>query len=406
MGCPMSSLADLPELVGFFSYSRSDDERAAGALSALRKGISNELGSLLGHDVRLWQDKAAIPHGTLWADEIRGAIAESSFFIPIVTPSAVASVHCRNEFEWFLAREAELGRKDLIFPLLYIRVHGLGIEDQRRQNDVLETIHARQYADWTKIRHHDLTSIDVRKQIEGFCQDIVNSLLKKWVTPEERRRDEEAAAQRKAEEERQRLEAETKRRDDEEVRRKKAEAEQQRLEAETAKLAADAKERAADELRQQEAERGKKEREGRVLVNAAIVNNVNNKWFLPGAGRAEWFKDHEAGPEMVVVPAGMFIVGSPDTEPQRDSVRESPRREVTIAQPFAVARHAITRGQFAAFVTATGHAIGEGALVWKGDERVHDPKASWRAPGFFQDDGHPVVCINPSISRFTFMRRI
>jgi formylglycine-generating enzyme required for sulfatase activity len=24
---------------------------------------------------------------------------------------------------------------------------------------------------------------------------------------------------------------------------------------------------------------------------------------------------------------------------------------------------------------------------------VHDPKASWHAPGFFQDDSHPVVCI-------------
>jgi hypothetical protein len=35
----MSSLADLPELVGFFSYSREDDEGAFGALSALRERI-------------------------------------------------------------------------------------------------------------------------------------------------------------------------------------------------------------------------------------------------------------------------------------------------------------------------------------------------------------------------------
>jgi len=32
----MSSLADLPELVGFFSYSREDDADSRGALSALR----------------------------------------------------------------------------------------------------------------------------------------------------------------------------------------------------------------------------------------------------------------------------------------------------------------------------------------------------------------------------------
>ena len=135
--------------------------------------------------------------------------------------------------------------------------------------------------------------------------------------------------------------------------------------------------------------------EGRVLVDAAILQNANGKWFLPGAGRTEWFKDQEAAPEMVVVPAGNFEMGSPDDEPERESSgTESPRHKVTIAQPFAVARHAVTRGQFAAFVTATGHETGGGAYVWKGDKWANDPKASWRAPGFFQDDSHPVVCIS------------
>jgi formylglycine-generating enzyme required for sulfatase activity len=131
--------------------------------------------------------------------------------------------------------------------------------------------------------------------------------------------------------------------------------------------------------------------EGRVLVDAAIIHNSNGKWFLPGAGRNEWFKDHEVGPEMVVVPAGSFIMGSPDDEPQREG-SESPRHEVTIAHPFAVARHAVTRGQFDAFVSASGHKTEGGALIWK-DKWEHDPKASWRAPGFVQDDSHPVVCI-------------
>jgi TIR domain/Sulfatase-modifying factor enzyme 1 len=85
--------------------------------------------------------------------------------------------------------------------------------------------------------------------------------------------------------------------------------------------------------------------EGRVLVDAAIVHNANGKWFLPGAGRTEWFKDHEVGPEMVVVPAGSFTMGSLEDEPDREFWRtgsESPTHEVRIAQPFAVARHAIT----------------------------------------------------------------
>jgi TIR domain len=198
----MSSLAELPELVGFFSYSRRDDEHSGGALSRLRARIHDELRLQLGRDVRLWQDTAAIPHGTLWEDEIKRAIAECAFFIPIVTPSAVASSHCRTEFELFLAREAELGRKDLIFPILYIRVPALGIEDQRRQNDVLNIIHVRQYADWTKLRQHDVASFEVGQKIEDFCQDIVEALFKQWVSPEERRRNEEAEARRTEDERR------------------------------------------------------------------------------------------------------------------------------------------------------------------------------------------------------------
>jgi formylglycine-generating enzyme required for sulfatase activity len=103
------------------------------------------------------------------------------------------------------------------------------------------------------------------------------------------------------------------------------------------------------------------------------------RWIKPGGGRnsSEVFRDIEGGPEMVVVPAGKFMMGSPEGEPERHE-SEGPRREVTFAQPFAVGRHAVTRGQFAAFVNATSH---------KTDDL-------WRNPGFRQDDSHPVVCVN------------
>ncbi len=85
----MSSLADLPELVGFFSYSREDDEVTYGALSALRERIQRELRGQLGRPMktfRLWQDMEAIPFGTRWETEIKNAVAQSVFFIPIITP--------------------------------------------------------------------------------------------------------------------------------------------------------------------------------------------------------------------------------------------------------------------------------------------------------------------------------
>jgi formylglycine-generating enzyme required for sulfatase activity len=92
--------------------------------------------------------------------------------------------------------------------------------------------------------------------------------------------------------------------------------------------------------------------EGRVLVDAEFAQNANGKWFLPGAGRAEWFKDHDAALEMVVVPAGSFIMGSPEKEEERfDDEAPVP---VTIARPFAVGRFALTFDQWDACVADGG----------------------------------------------------
>ncbi len=180
----MSSLADLDKVIGFFSYSRQDDDDSAGALSKLRDKIFRELGMQLGHrDFRLWQDKTAIAYGDLWKNRIRTAIAESVFFIPIVTPRAVGSEYCKFEFKSFLAREAALGRANLVFPILYIDVPGLQKEAFRHDDDVLKIIHDRQYVDWRKLRHRDVTSTEVAEKVELFCENIVKALRQSWVQP-------------------------------------------------------------------------------------------------------------------------------------------------------------------------------------------------------------------------------
>jgi hypothetical protein len=154
----MSSLADIPELIGFFSYSREDDQGSRGALSALRDAIQSELSAQLGRsqtDFRVWQDKAAISLGTLWEKQIAQGIEQSVFFIPIVTPRALRSQHCAFEFQSFLAREAELGRDDLVFPILYILVPALEDEKIWRDDPVLKIVGTRQYLDSRELRHHD-----------------------------------------------------------------------------------------------------------------------------------------------------------------------------------------------------------------------------------------------------------
>jgi hypothetical protein len=214
----MSSLAELPELVGFFSYSREDDGDSDGALSALRSRIQGELRGQLGRTAktfRLWQDKEAISSGTLWESEIKNAVKQAVFFIPIITPTVIASPYCRLELESFLAREAELGRDDLVFPILYIEVPMLA-DVARRQNDpVLSLLAQRQYVDWSEFRYLDVSSTEVRRSVGRFCADIRNAIHRPWISPEERKQQEIAAGRLKEEAERQHQDSEAKRRADE-----------------------------------------------------------------------------------------------------------------------------------------------------------------------------------------------
>jgi formylglycine-generating enzyme required for sulfatase activity len=409
----MSSLAELhPELVGFFCYSWQDDQDSDGAVSALRERIQRELGIQLGLDPKtfsLWQDKKAIPYGALWEDRIKAAIAQSVFFIPIITPRAVRSRYCKFELDSFLAREAELDRNDLVFPIYYIEIEAFEDHGQRHNDPVLSEIAKRQYRDWREFRLRDVNETDVKKAVADFCKDIRKAVKRPWLSPEERKKQEEAEARRRAEDERQRREEEAKRRE-EETRQKAAAAEAQ------------ARERAEEERRRREAEAEAQAREpveeefwgrvldeqwgreaqwraeGRIKVNARIIDGApamfgEDGWFEPGAGKTEWFQDHEYGPEMVVVPAREFRMGSPENEPERLPA-EGPLHKVTLARAFAVGRHALTRRQYAAFVNNTDYKMEGGAHVWTGAEWELDPNRSWLDPGFRQDDDHPVVCVN------------
>lgn len=76
-------------------------------------------------------------------------------------------------------------------------------------------------------------------------------------------------------------------------------------------------------------------------------------------GRPVVFRDRlksgGKGPEMAVIPAGRFAMGSPDSEPGRyDS--EGPQHHVTIARPFALGKYAVTFDDYDRYCTASGKA--------------------------------------------------
>ncbi len=74
-----------------------------------------------------------------------------------------------------------------------------------------------------------------------------------------------------------------------------------------------------------------------VQVAVGTYEAPTSRAMKPG----ETFRDCPDCPEMVVVPAGSFMMGSPVTEVGR-SGNEGPQHRVTISQPFAVGRYEVT----------------------------------------------------------------
>ena len=107
----------------------------------------------------------------------------------------------------------------------------------------------------------------------------------------------------------------------------------------------------------------------------------------------EIFRDCETCPEMVVVPAGSFLMGSPPGEEDRDD-SEGPQHRVTLAEPFAVGKYEVKRSEYAEFVQATGRTDGNSCWTYEGGEWKERMGRSWRDPGFDQGVDHPVACVN------------
>jgi formylglycine-generating enzyme required for sulfatase activity len=84
------------------------------------------------------------------------------------------------------------------------------------------------------------------------------------------------------------------------------------------------------------------------------------------------FRDCEGCPEMVVIPAGSFMMGSPPSEFGR-FYNESPQHRVTIDYDFAIGKFPVTRAEYARFVA----------------ESSYDAGNEWRNPNILRNGNYP-----------------
>ena len=164
-----------------------------------------------------------------------------------------------------------------------------------------------------------------------------------------------------------------------------AAAEQWQQEEAQRQAQAEAERQAHEAAARAEAERQAREREAERHRQA----EATRKRTQPGAT----FQDCATCPELVVVPAGSFLMGSPSYEEGRDE-DEGPVHQVTIGQAFAAGKYEVTVGEYGRFVNTAGYEGEGGCRVWTGEKWEEEEGRSWRDPGFQQTEREPVVCVS------------
>ena len=126
-------------------------------------------------------------------------------------------------------------------------------------------------------------------------------------------------------------------------------------------------------------------------VSAAVAADAR----APGGA----FNDCEGCPDMVVVPAGGFVMGTPSAARARGVAgAEADAVVITLPRAFALGRTEVTRAQYARFIAASGYEPRGGCRTWEPalGRFNENARRGWRDPATpaAPGDGHPVSCVS------------
>jgi hypothetical protein len=138
----------------FWSYARQLDP---SPLEALYEALQTEIGHCIGRDFKIWRDRQDIATGTYWREEIRAGLHRARILIAIVSPRWLASRYCAEEYHLFLEAEKRTQRKQLIFPIYYMKDTSLESQTVTGDNPLLADLRSRQMSNWLHLREQLIT---------------------------------------------------------------------------------------------------------------------------------------------------------------------------------------------------------------------------------------------------------
>jgi formylglycine-generating enzyme required for sulfatase activity len=111
------------------------------------------------------------------------------------------------------------------------------------------------------------------------------------------------------------------------------------------------------------------------------------------------YRDCDDCPEMVVLPAGSFVMGTPGARAATGvAAAEREATPVRIARPVAIGRFEVTRAEYQRFINDTGYEPPNGCIGWD-DARQRfalDLRRSWQNPArpVTPEPTHPASCVS------------
>jgi len=158
------------EVIGFWSYSHEDDKLDGGGILRLSRLIMEEYDLLAGEPIDLFVDRKDIAWGQEWQERIESSLAQTTFFIPIITPRYFRRPECRRELLEFAAKAKMLGVEELLLPILYVETPGLSPENP---DEAVALVARTQYVDWRVIRLCDASSNEYRTAVNALVQRLL-----------------------------------------------------------------------------------------------------------------------------------------------------------------------------------------------------------------------------------------
>jgi len=147
---------------GFWSYVHEDDDAEGGRLCRLADLLRDAYALQTAETLRLFVDRDSIEWGEDWRRVIENALADITFFIPIVTPRYFKSEECRKELLRFSELARSQGVEELVLPILYADVPGLETD---ALDPAMAIVARRQWEDWRTVRLES----DVAGSPKGRC---------------------------------------------------------------------------------------------------------------------------------------------------------------------------------------------------------------------------------------------